>query len=243
MTDKSLAQDALDPDEPLDRLVILVAELSPFLDSQGRAYCYVKSNTSDNQPLIGLDSEVAFSVLSYGYFVKYKQFPARSKINQARSLARGKLWVELPPQGTFNRKWAATIKAISKALLSKGDFLGSAAAARNLLNNISRSEPEICSDLPRSDDEMGIVLSRIGLLLRSHNIELFRPPRRDKERLWCWRLLTPGHDTSDTLVTYPSQASGSSDDGKNHENPQNDASDTYSDQLQTLSQLSQGVLN
>ena len=230
-------------DVPLQRLLDLIRDMYPFLDCQGGAYCYAKADEGAPEVITRLDGEITRSLLNYRYFVAHDQLPSRSEINQALNLTRGALWHKRPPQVALKPHWAATIRAIVKSVQINGDFLGSASKAGDLLRKVGRTDTEIITALPRSDDQLGIVLSRIGLLLRSKNIELFRPPRRDKERLWCWRLLTPGYDTSDTTDSLSPRASGSSEGSNEDENPLDDSPDTFDDQLRTLHEIQQGVVN
>lgn len=223
---------------PLKRLLMLIDELAPFLDSEGRVYCYTRSE--DEGVVTDLDGEVALALLSYRYHATHKEVPARSEIRQALDLVRGKLWDKRPPRQSLNPMWDATSTAIEEAVRANGDFLGSAAEALKLLQKSTRTKPKIFRELPRSADQLGVVLVRIGLLLRGRNIELFRPPRRDRERLWCWRELTRDQDTSDTADTTSQSESEGSDRSKLEKKLLDDAHDTFTAVEAELFQICQG---
>ena len=219
------------------RLIALVKELSSFLDSQGRACCFAKAEADRVGAVTDLDGEVTSALLSYRYYEKHKEVPNRSDVRQALNLVLGELWSKRPASQAKNPVWAATVRAIVRSVGRKGDFVGSAEVALKTLKDEVLKEPKepaVHADLPKSSDQMGVVLVRIGLLLRGHNIELFRPPRRERERLWCWRELTPDHDTSDTADTRRQEESGSTAGQNQGENHRNDTPDTLAEEENIL---------
>ncbi len=231
---------------PMKRLTDLIKKLSPFLDSHGRAYCYIKSETHEasDPELPGivteLDGEAVFSLLSYWFDDDHLIVPSRAVIRQALDVARGKLWATQPSQSQDKPMWSATVRAIALSARTNGEFVGSAARIWTHLRDELPLKPEDLISLPKSADQMGVVLIRIGLLLRQQNIELSRPPRRDRERLWCWRLLVPDHDTSDTPDTSTSGVSASSN-GQVCGNPCHADTPDTSERERTLSKIS-GIL-
>ena len=235
-----------DKTDPLGLLTQLIEALSPFLDSHGRAFCYIKPqgiDASDSETIgivIELDSEPVSSLLSYRFYEQHLDVPPRAVIRQALDVARGKLWATQFKQPATKPTWSATIKAIVLSSKSNGGFTGSSSQVRDHLRDVVCEIPDVLNELPRNANQMGVVLVRIGLLLRQHNVELFRPPRTDRERLWCWRWLIPNDDTSDTPDTPPIGVSADRNAQTRGESSGSDAPDT-SKREKTISAIS-GIL-
>lgn len=200
-------------DNPVGRLRGLLRDLNPFLDSLGRACCRIPGRSRNGRMSWPLDSEPVLSLVTYRYFNDHAQglIPTRAELIQAITLIRGELWALCPGDVHSDPVSDATIRVIRRAVSTRGDFLGSASEALGLLNKIVRNEPELIKQgesLPTSPDQLGILLGRIGLVLREAGIVVSRPRRTDTKRLWAWERLVPADDAADTLDTGLVEGSG-----------------------------------
>lgn len=227
--------------EGLERLLGIVRGMSPFLDTQGRPYCYATPERGEGRTVIDLDGEVTPALMTYLYHAEHHEVPNPNEVRLALTLVRGELWSKQPPWQPRDRMWAATVTAIVQSVRDHGDFVGSAKEALDKLQQTSRTNPQVFRDLPRNADQLGVVLVRIGLALRGQNIELFRPPRRDKARLWCWRELTPSRDTHDTPDTPTRRESGNPNGEDEGRNQRDDAPDTFTEEDKKLCQILNGA--
>ncbi|MDE2506651.1 MAG: hypothetical protein KGM43_05535, partial [Planctomycetota bacterium] len=89
----------------------MVKELSPFLDAQGRAYCYATSEDDGTGVVTDLDGEVTSALLGYRYYATYGEISSRPDVRQAVNLVRGELWHKRPPRQSHNPTWSATVEA------------------------------------------------------------------------------------------------------------------------------------
>jgi hypothetical protein len=76
--------------------------------------------------------------------------------------------------------------------------------------------------LPKNATAMGKWLTRNQLLLEAHGVEIYRPPRGSKKRLWDWRKIIRDDDTCDTSDGKVSPGASSSNSKETKENQQSD---------------------
>lgn len=69
---------------------------------------------------------------------------------------------------------------------------------------------------------MGKWLTRNQLLLGTHGVEVFRPPRASKKRLWDWRKIIRDDDTYDAQDGKVSSEASTSISNYSKGNQQND---------------------
>jgi hypothetical protein len=196
----------------LMRLMSLVKDMGPFLDGQGTLYCRIPDPAGQPSVTWPLESEAALSVITYRSFSELGDVPSPGTLSRVISLVRGELWQKRPTVNPSDRTWDAVVKAIKKSSDIWGDFQGSASEILERLKEDSENEAAIFDQLPESPDRLGIILGRIGLLLRQEGIELYRPPRTESRRLWGWRKIVPeaARDTPDTPDGRRDEASGGS---------------------------------
>ncbi len=84
-----------------------------------------------------------------------------------------------------------------------GGGAGSAEELLDLLRKVAKKYGlwALSDALPDSPDRLGLWLKSNTVALQAFGIDLTRPKRRARKRLWDWRAIVP-HDGSDTSETY-----------------------------------------
>src|SRR5437660_4899879 len=75
----------------VDRLIILISELNPFLDQFGTAYCRMPHAEDAKRMVVPLQSQAVRDLLFYRYRVRHRSRPIWKQIGQAIAEVRGKL--------------------------------------------------------------------------------------------------------------------------------------------------------
>jgi hypothetical protein len=214
-------------DRTLNKLVQLVKEMSPFLDVHGTVYCRIPGTGTKTSITWRLESEAVLSLVMFRSFSELQVLPTAAMMKQVACLVRGELWYFRPPAVPTDGPWTATLNAIKKSAEISGDFLGTSSDMLDRLREDVRDDTDVYSELPNSPDQLGLVLNRIGLLLRQEGIELYRPRRTETRRLWAWRsiLREDPPDASATSDTSTSNVSSNSIGGSQGLGRPDDTSD------------------
>ncbi|MDR3622346.1 MAG: hypothetical protein P4L85_23550 [Paludisphaera borealis] len=156
--------------------------MAPHLDAFGGAYCGDFGRSRGGRGSWPLDSEPVGTLLCYRHRLRHGRLPTKSELKQARTLVVGSLWEERGRRFEAGPGLPLVVEAIILAVEEGGEFLGSAGEARTLLQNHLKKHSEKRRDaesLPRNPEQMGMALSRYGVILREHGVELSRPRRSD----------------------------------------------------------------
>lgn len=224
-------------------LVDQLKTLAPHLDSFGRAHCGNVGQSRGGRGGWPLDSEPVNTLLAYRHRLQHGLIPTKSELEQARTLVVGSLWEERGRRFEADSGLPLVVEVIISAVEEDGEFLGSAGEARTLLQNHLKKHPEKrrgAESLPRNPEQMGMALSRYGVILREHGVELSRPRRSDVKRLWAWRRLEPLSDTPDRCDGSRKDPS-ESPNGRSTKRP--DGSDALDDRTARRMALYRGETN
>lgn len=214
----------------VERLVGLLKEMKPYLDSFGRAYCGGLGRDAKGRGGWPLDSQPVLSLLTYRHLDRHLTTPPRSAVDLARTIVVGWLWETRTTPTDAESSLPAVVKVILEMVEEAGDFVGSATEAEAQIREFSRQHPGCLradETLPDSPDKVGLVLSQVGMVLLDHGVELFRPQRKDSKRLWAWRKLRGANDTRDTPDAKPGDVSGSGSAQQAITSGNDDGTDTY----------------
>jgi hypothetical protein len=177
------------------QLVVLIDELAPFLDSFGRAYCRMPHAEKDKQGILPLRDRQVRALLSYRYHKEHGDYPGRERIAEASEYVEGRLLEHR--KGPVVQNDDPVLRCLVQAARETESWAGSAQQLLNLLREVKK-QSRLKGKFPRSADALGIWLSKNHQLLLAQGIELYRPSRRARERLWGWRRIIIDGDTSDT---------------------------------------------
>ncbi len=199
-TDRTFANAVVPPACPIQRLIGLIRAFEPFLDSFGHAHCRLPARNPSARTTWKLEDPPVRDVLLVLHRAAFGTLPTSRDIDQALALIRGELWLARSKAPVNLRPGTRLILA---AAATRESWVGSASELLTVLSQLDRDTDTLApnEELPSIPDALGIELSKCALELRGRGIELFRPRRRDKKRLWAWRALSPDADTSAAFMT------------------------------------------
>lgn len=215
-------QDQENRAEVIDALVKLIENMNPFLDCSGRAFCQMPHSDETKRGIIPLRDRQVRSLLSFLYREKRNAYPGRDRINEATEYFEGKLLAKrIGPTVT---KDCPVLRCFLRAIEDEDGGTGSADDILKMLRRVN-SENRLTKGkekLPKNPTAMGKWLTKNQLLLQANGIEVFRPPRGTKKRLWDWRQIIRDDDTSDASTSEVSQGASLPNSGQINENERND---------------------
>ena len=205
----------------VDRLVQLIDEMAPFLDTFGRAYCQMPHTEKAKQGQYPLNSQPPRSLLFYRYKNNHGGYPGRERVSEAIEYVEGRL--------LHDRKVAVVqtecpvLRCFMRGTEDEGSGADSAAGILRWLREINRQHKLLngAEKLPKNATTMGKWLVNNVLLLRAKGIELFRPERRSAKRSWGWQKIVRD-DATDTSVAEVSQGASCPNSKEENEKQQND---------------------
>ena len=191
--------------EVIDKLVEMIKEMSPYLDMSGTAYCKLRA---DGGVTFTLRDRRVRAYLIYRYHELHAVHPGRERVNEAIEFVEGQLLATTSPRSPLEN--CPVLRCLLCALQEEESGAGSAMEILQMLREVKRKHKNLLSgteDLPDTPTAMGKWLARNQLRLRAYGIDLSRPPRGSKKRLWDWQVIlaSDGNDTCGTQVS-PDQA-------------------------------------
>lgn len=221
-------------DSPIDRLQGLIAELDPFLGDCGTACCKMTVGDSKLKITWRLNDGAVSDLLAYRYYAKYKEAPSAREIGAALAIIRGELWhTRREPIITDA---CPTLRTMRKAAENMESWSGSASDLLNVLRKVAHEYALLKEneELPKNEDAMGIWLSKNALPLRAYHIEVWRPKPTARSRLWAWRRVALGSDTSDASHGQSAQPASAATDRQVHITSDADTFDAFSEEQQRI---------
>ncbi len=209
--------------EDIDRLVLLIEELEPFLDSSGRGYCRMPHAEKEKRGVLSLRSPQVWSLLAYRFHKEHKEHPGRERISQAIQFIEGRLLQHR--HGPVSQKECPILRCFLRAVDEHESGSGS---AHDILKMLRETQVQCrilqgAEKLPKNATAMGKWLTRNQLLLEAHGLEICRPPRGSKKRLWDWRKIIRDDDACDTSNGNVSPGASLSNSKESKENQRDDA--------------------
>lgn len=183
----------------IDDLVKLIEGMDPFLDCSGRAFCSMPHSDPAKRGKLPLRDRQVRSVLSFRYWEEHQTYPGRERVNEAIEYFEGKLLANRT--GPIVSTDCPILRCFLLAIEEEDWGTGSADDILKMLRTVNERNRQKLKGkvtLPKSPTAMGKWLVKNQLLLQAHGIEVFRPPRGSKKRLWDWRKIIRDDDTSDT---------------------------------------------
>jgi hypothetical protein len=206
--------------EVIDTLVTMIDGMSPFLDCSGTAYCNVKPDEGGDDVIFTLRDRRVRACLIYRYHRLHEVHPGRERVNEAIEYVEGRLLSMKTPNPTLQD--CPTFRCFARILQDEESGAGSASDILTLLRKVARDNKLLkgLEKLPDNSTAMGKWLARSQLRLRAYGIDLSRPPRGSKKRLWDWQVVLAG-DGRDTLPSHVAQAptAASPQENKDNANP------------------------
>jgi hypothetical protein len=189
----------------IENLIKMIDGMSPFLDCSGTAYCNVKPDEGGDDVIFTLRDRRVRACLIYRYHRLHEAHPGRERVNEAIEYVEGRLLATTPPKSSL--KDCPIFRCLARAILDEESGAGSASDILTLLRETAKTHKLLQGKekLPKTATAMGKWLARNQLRLRSFGIDLSRPPRGSKKRLWDWQVVLAG-DGRDTLPRNLSQA-------------------------------------
>lgn len=204
----------------IENLVTMIDGMSPFLDCSGTAYCNVKPDEGGDDVIFTLRDRRVRACLIYRYHRLHDAHPGRERVNEAIEYVEGRLLATKPPNSWL--KDCPIFRCLARALLDEESGAGSASDILTLLRETAKAHTLLKGKekLPKTATAMGKWLARNQFRLRGFGIDLSRPPRGSKKRLWDWQIVVPG-DGRDTSPWHLSQVvqDGSPPENKGNATP------------------------
>jgi hypothetical protein len=187
--------------EVIDKLVEMIKEMSPYLDMSGTAYCKL---TADGGVIFTLRDRRVRSYLIYRYHELHAVHPGRERVNEAIEFVEGQLLATTSPRSPLEN--CPVLRCLLRALQEEESGAGSAMEILQMLREVKRKHKGLLEgeeDVPDNPTAMGKWLARNQLRLRAYGIDLSRPPRGSKKRLWDWQVIhaSDGNDTCSPQVS------------------------------------------
>lgn len=206
----------------IDHLVRLVEKMAPFLDCSGRAFCSMPHQDETKRGILPLRDRQVRSLLAFQFREENEVYPGRDRVNEAIDYVEGKLLATR--KGPIVSADCPVLRSFLHAIEESDGGTGSAEDILKMLRELNKKSKLLkgAEKLPKSPTAMGKWLVKNQLLLQAHGIEVFRPPRGSKKRLWDWRKIIRDDDTSDTSTSEVSQGASLSNSGQFNENEPND---------------------
>ncbi|HWG42811.1 MAG TPA: hypothetical protein VN688_08505 [Gemmataceae bacterium] len=217
--------------EIIDGLVKLIEKLTPFLDCSGRAFCSMPHTDETKRGILPLRDRQVHALLAYQFRGEHEIYAGRDRVNEAIDYVEGKLLASR--KGPIVAKDCPVLRCFLHAIEENDGGTGSAEDILKMLREVrtKRKLTKGAEKLPNNPTAMGKWLVKNQLILQAHGIEVFRPPRGSKKRLWDWRKIIRDDDTSDTSTTEVSQGASLPKPGDNNENRNDDTSDEAIDRM------------
>ena len=123
----------------------------------------------------------------------------------------------------------------------KDHWEGSARELLDMLRQTARNQTALPSLelLPKNEDAVGIWLRKNGLALRERGLEVWRPNKTARKRLWAMERQVAITDTSDTSAAIAPGEVPSSNDLPCNEMGQEDTCDTSNEDMKEILNLFQ----
>lgn len=220
----------------VDRLVALIQELKPFLDTSGYVYCELPHRRQENRAKFSIRSRQIRSLLSYRYHRKHGEYPGRERVTEAIEHVEGQLLEHR--RGPTIEATCPVLRCFLRAVVDHECGAGSARDILQMLRDTQTIHRILrgAEKLPKNETAMGMWLVTNQQVLRAHGVDIHRPQRGAVKRLWGWRRIVSDNDTCDTLeATVSAWVSPPNSHDGNHNRP----NDTLTDEQ--LLQLIQGV--
>lgn len=181
--------------EVIDKLVEMINDMSPYLDLSGTAYCNLKA---DGGVIFTLRDRRVRAYLIYRYHELHAVHPGRERVNEAIEFVEGRLLATTSPKSPLEN--CPVLRCLLCALQEEESGAGSAMEILNMLREVRRKHKTLLrgeEEIPDTPTAMGKWLARNQLRLRAYGIDLSRPPRGSKKRLWDWQVIlaSDGNDT------------------------------------------------
>lgn len=184
----------------VSKLREIIDRLKPHLDSSGVACCFlqaVSGRSGARQPLI---SKAVKDYLLYVFQTEEGESAPRRDIERAVSEAHGRLWHQ---RASAERSFHPVTLLIQKLADGAESWVGTSTEFLSALEEVNGNNAD---GLPRNAASLGVLLTKLILECNDVGVDLYRPSRRAKQRLWAWRRL-PSDDSNDNLMTAPTDAS------------------------------------
>jgi hypothetical protein len=201
----------------IDTLVTMIDGISPFLDCSGTAYCKVKPDEGGGEVIFTLRDRRVRAYLIYRYRSSHEVHPGRERVNEAIEYVEGRLLSMKAPNPLPQD--CPILRCFARVLQDEESGAGSASDILTLLRKVAKDNKLLkgLEKLPHNATAMGKWLARSQLQLRGLGIDLSRPPRGSKKRLWDWQVVLAS-DGRDTLLSHVSQAPTSASPQENKDN-------------------------
>jgi hypothetical protein len=185
----------------MDRAIAIIDEMQPYIDDEATAYCRLKAVNGGNGIAVPLRDRRVRSVFFFRYRSRFDSYPTPKLLKTAIEFVEGRLLDMRRPEPSLHHSPIA----VCLAMLIR-DTGGGAGSAEELLDSLREVAKEYglweqSDALPASPDKLGLWLKANTVALQTFGIDLTRPTRRARKRLWDWRAIVP-HDGSDTSEDY-----------------------------------------
>lgn len=206
----------------VDELVKLIEEMNPFLDVSGRAFCHVPHHDQAKQGQLPLRDRQVRALLYFRYRERLNSYAGRERVSDAIEFVEGKLLATR--RGPMVTQDCPVLRCFLKAVEDHEGGAGSADDVLRMLRQVKKSHTLLrhAERLPPNPTAMGIWMTKNLLLLQAHGIEVTRPPRGSRKRLWGWQKIIRDDDTCDTCRPDVSQGVSLPNPGPGIENRLND---------------------
>jgi hypothetical protein len=205
-----------------------------FVDRSGKVFCQLPSTDGFPGIMVPLRDRTVKSSLFFRYHSKHKCHPSISRVNAAIDYVEGRQVTKMRSDTTISE--CPTWKCFRSLLEEEPSGTASADDLLKRLRKINSDHKLLKGKeiLPRSATVMGLWLTRHQLTIRPFGVDLSRPTRRAKKRLWAWQTIEPD-DASDTSLLHASVR-------EKHQNTERDKpNDTMSGT--ELNHLLEGILD
>jgi hypothetical protein len=198
--------DATEPSTPeaekdVDRLVAMLK--NSLITREGEAWCRLPTDDGHDGIAVPLRDRKLQSALVYVFHQKYGRDPRPIQVNTAIQRVWGEQLSRMREGTTLLE--CPTWRCFQQLVLNEPSGANSAEEIRTKLIALAVTEKLLKGkeSLPQTPDAMGVWLTRHRLSMPHYGVELTRPTRLAKKRLWAWQTIEPD-DTSDTSLIDPS---------------------------------------
>lgn len=185
----------------VDRAIAIIDDMHPFLDDEATVFCRLKAVNGGNGIAVPLWDKRVQSSLAYRYRQTCGGFPTTKLLKTAIQFVEGRLLVTRSPEPSL--RTCPIAACLAMLIQESGGGAGSAEELLELLRKVAKKHGlwQQSDALPDSPDKLGLWLKANTVALQAFSIDLTRPKRRARKRLWDWRAIVP-YDGGDTSENY-----------------------------------------
>lgn len=204
-------------------LVEFIMEMSPFLDSSGKAFVIMPHINEKVRIAEPLRSSKVRSLLTCRYKNEHKSFLRPNSVLGPISFVEGHL-LENRKDYMVDGNYPA-LKCFYQFIEEEGEYSGSAHEILDRLRYVNKKYGLLkgTEKLPENPTAMGKWMTKNILLLQANCFEVSRLSRSATKRLWYLRKIIRDDDTSDTSMLKPSGEESFSRSNNFNENELDDA--------------------